>query len=170
MSHRFYACSSISTHGGFMTFKYFWYVGQLTRRSQLRDFTLWLIMKKQWCDVEYKLHRVRIEGRTPIEERHGNLRFEPWTISSTPLAIEISTPWRFIVNINHPGTLSELHLHSLWAAPPPPAVHPLSCSWVWASLFLRVIWLSPPPSLLAFSLPHSALARPATPSRRCYRG
>ena len=48
----------------FISFDWFWYVAQLTHRSQLMDFTLWLVMSHESYDVEYESHRVRVEGRT----------------------------------------------------------------------------------------------------------
>ena len=48
----------------FMSNDWFWYVAQLTHRSQLMDFTLGLAMSHESCDTEYESHRVRVEGRT----------------------------------------------------------------------------------------------------------
>ena len=37
---------------------------QLTHRSQLMDFTLWLAMSHESCDAEYESHRIRVRGGT----------------------------------------------------------------------------------------------------------
>ena len=78
-------------------------------------------------------------------------------MSSTPSAIEISTPWEFIVKIHHLRTLSELRPHSPWAPlalsfnstcilrelhPLPLTLVPLSCSWALAFLSPGVVRLS----------------------------
>jgi len=55
---------------------------------------------------EYESHRVSVEGRTPIEGYPQGMLFGSQTSSSTPLAMEISTPWEFIVATHHPDTLS----------------------------------------------------------------
>ena len=74
----------------------------------------------------YESRRVRVEGRTPLK---GHPRDKAFWFSTYP-AIEISTPWEFIVNIHHPRTLGELHLHSPWAAPPPSRLTSLIMSLV----------------------------------------
>ena len=47
-----------------MSDDWFWYIAQLTHRSQPMDFTLCLIMSHESCDVEYESPRSRVEGRT----------------------------------------------------------------------------------------------------------
>ena len=67
----------------FMSYDWFWYVAQLTHRSQLMDFTLWLAMSHESCDAEYESHRVRdrgglrvykaASGRSVVRSSHNHL-------------------------------------------------------------------------------------------------
>jgi len=162
--------TQVTPSGGvtcFICFDWFWYVAQLSNKSQLMDFRRWLSMSHKLCDTAYESHRVRVEGRIPVEGHTPSLGFGAWTISSTPPAIEIWTRWKFMVNI-HPRTLSDQHQHYPWAAPPPAALIPASCFWALASLLLGVLWLHTYPLIPSVSLPRLGLVRLATPSRPCY--
>ena len=49
---------------GFTSFDLFWYMAQLTHKSQMMDFELRHIMSHELCDTEYESQRVRVGGRT----------------------------------------------------------------------------------------------------------
>ena len=62
MSHGFHAWDPFRAYDLFYECDWFWYAAQLTHRSQLMDFILWLTMSHESCDAEYESHRIRVRG------------------------------------------------------------------------------------------------------------
>ena len=122
MSHGFHTCGALSAHDLFMSFDWFWYVEQLTHRTQLMDFTLWLVMSHESGDAKYESHRIRVEGRTQYKKWPWPMR--SWStnhLPHEPSSLHIRRlKSQHHDNHRHPSTTP----HSLWAA----LAHPVSCT------------------------------------------
>jgi len=158
MSHGSCACDSIGAHDSLYGL---WDIAQLTRRSQLMDFTLWLTMSHGSRDARVWVLQGYGWGKNPYISapsgqeiwvtNHLLYRLSDWNLNTMRIYPQYPPP-----------------PHSLWAAPLPSRLTSLIMSLGPGVLVSTGRLALLPPLSTHISLPYLVLGRSATPSRPRY--